>query len=109
MALLQEELCEGSSAEEMEHLPETWEVWVKYCLPWGELSLGSAGCAGLLPKWCKHTLPLQKLLGLQDHRARKGEGKQNMNLSSPLVSAPNYKVKIHVHVPDSGTVAFPPF
>lgn len=26
MTLLQEELCEGSSAGEMEHLPETWGI-----------------------------------------------------------------------------------
>lgn len=32
-----------------------------------------------------------------------------MNLSSPVVSAPNYKVEIHVLVPDSRIVAFPPF
>lgn len=74
MALLQEELCEGSSAREMEHLPETWEIGVKYCLPWGELSLGSAGCAGLLPKWCKDILPASESAGVARSQSQKGRG-----------------------------------
>lgn len=93
-----------------------WSIYLKHGR--SELNIVSLGGSchwavldvlGCCPSGASTPSLLQKLLGLQDHRARKGEGKQNMNLSSPLVTAPNYKVKIHVRVPDSGTVAFPPF
>lgn len=73
MALLQEEPCEGSGAREVEHLPETC------CFPRGELSLGSGGCAGLLPKWCEHTLPpsdtagIARFTGLERENISKGQ------------------------------------
>lgn len=40
MAPLQEEPCEGSGAREVEHLPETWEIWVKCCVPQGGIVTG---------------------------------------------------------------------
>lgn len=97
-------------------VPGKWSVYLKH---WrselNTVSLGG-GChwavldvLGFCPSGGSTHSLLQKLLGLQDHRARKGEGKQNMNLSSPLVRAPNYKVKNQVLIPDSWTVAFPPF
>lgn len=109
MTLLQEELCEGSSAGEMEHLPETWGIELNIVSLGGKCHWAALYVLGCCPSGASTPSLLQKLLGLQDHRARKGEDKPNMNLSSPLVSAPNYKVKIHVLVPDSRIVAFPPF
>lgn len=97
-------------------MPRKWSIYLKHGR--SELNIVSLGGSchwavldvlGCCPSGASTLSLLQKLLGLQDHRARKGQGKQNVNLSSPLVSAPNYKVKIHVLVPDSGTVAFPPF
>lgn len=97
-------------------VPRKWSIYLKHGR--SELNTVSLGGSchravldvlGCCPGGGSTPSLLQKLLGLQDHRARKGEGKQNMNLSSPLVRAPNYKVKNHVLVPDGRTVAFPPF
>lgn len=97
-------------------VPGKWSIYLKHGR--SELNIvsleGSCHWAvldvlGCCPSGARTSSLLQNLLGLQDHRARKGEDKQNMNLSSPLVSAPNYKLKNHVLVPDSRTVAFPPF
>lgn len=97
-------------------VPGKWSIYLKHGR--SELnivSLGESchwavlGVLGCCPSGASTPSLLQKQLGLQDHRGRKGENNQNMNLSSPLVSAPNYKVKIHVLVPGCGTGTFAPF
>lgn len=47
---------------------------VKYCFLLGELSLGHAGLAGLLPKWRERTLPpAEAVLSCKIRKGRKGE------------------------------------
>lgn len=54
---------------EVEHLPETGEIPVKYCLPGGELSLDVLGGC---PSGMSTPSVLWKLPGLQDSQGQKG-------------------------------------
>lgn len=73
-------------------VPGKWSIYLKHGE--SELNIVSLGgkchwatlyVLGCCPSGASTPSLLQKLLGLQDHRARKGEDKPNMNLAHWLV------------------------
>lgn len=60
-------------------VPGKWSIYLKHgkselnvVFLRGESSLGSSGCAGLLPRRCEHTFPPSKTAGVQDSQGQKG-------------------------------------